>query len=193
MSDEFRPRSESAAGSTVDPVVILPGESGSRRGPAGGPGMDPAGLEVLAHLLDSAIQIPGTNLRIGLDALLGVIPGLGDVGTSLLSILILREAQRRGVSKLTMIRMTTNLLIDAAMGSIPILGDAFDIYWKANNRNVALLRRHVAADSRTVRRAQFSDRAFFALLIVIVLTCLSVSLFVAFTAIRWIATWLFGG
>lgn len=190
MSDASHPRAESAA----DPVVILPGESAPRgRGPAAGPGMELAGLEVLAHLLDSVLKIPGTNIRIGLDALLGVIPGLGDVGTSLLSILILREAQRRGVSKVTMTRMTTNLLVDAAMGSIPILGDAFDVYWKANNRNVELLRRHAAADPRTVRRAEFSDRAFFALLIVIVLTCLTVSLFVAFTAIRWVGTWLFGG
>lgn len=145
-----------------------------------------AGLKILAHLLDSAIRIPGLNVRVGLDALLGVIPGLGDVGTSLMSLLILKEANRRGVSRVTMTRMTVNLVIDAAMGAIPVLGDAFDIYWKANEKNVRLLERHAAPDPRTVRRAEFSDRLFFAGLISVVLTCLIGSLWIASTVIRWL-------
>ncbi len=163
------------------------------KGEAGptGPGTDRfggqlAGLQILAHLLDSAIRIPGLNIRVGLDALLGVIPGLGDIGTSLLSLLILKEASRRGVSKVTMTRMTANLVIDTAMGAIPILGDAFDIYWKANERNVRLLERHAAPDPRTVRQAELSDRLFFAGLIFVILSCLVVSLWIASTVIRWL-------
>lgn len=171
----------------------MKGESG-REG-QGGEHLDAplAGLKILAHLLDSAIRIPGLNVRVGLDALLGVIPGLGDVGTSLMSLLILKEANRRGVSRVTMTRMTANLVIDTAMGAIPILGDAFDIYWKANERNVRLLERHAAPDPRAVRRAQLSDRMFFAGLIFVVLTCLAGSLFIAFSVLRWMFTSITSG
>lgn len=179
-----------SASSTADPVVILPGESGPR---GGGPAGELAGLQLLAHLLDSAFYIPGLNIRFGVDALLGLIPGLGDVGTSLMSLAVLREANRRGVSKVTMTRMTANLLIDAAMGSIPILGDAFDIYWKANQRNVKLLSQHAAADPKTVRRARVGDGLFFGALIFVVLACLFTSLTIAYLAIRWIGTQVFGG
>jgi len=167
----------------------MPGESrsGGAAGPDSGPaGAELAGLQILAHLLDSAFQIPGLNVRVGLDALLGVIPGLGDIGTSLMSMLVLREANRRGVPRITMARMTANLAIDAAMGTIPILGDAFDIYWKANERNVALLKRHVASDPRIVQRARLSDRLFFGALIGFVLLCLVGSVTVAYMTIRWL-------
>lgn len=186
------PESRRTGSDPADPVVIMPGESrssGPRSAAGGGPeaaSAELAGLQILAHLLDSLFQIPGLNVRVGLDALLGVIPGLGDVGTSLMSLLILKEANRRGVPRLTMARMTANLAIDTAMGAIPILGDAFDIYWKANERNVALLKKHVASDPRIVRRAQWSDRLFFGVLIGFVLLCLIGSLTVTYLAIRWL-------
>lgn len=169
----------------------MPGESRSSgpRSAGGGPeaaSAELAGLQILAHLLDSAFQIPGLNVRVGLDALLGVIPGLGDLGTSLMSLIVLREANRRGVSRITMARMTANLAIDAAVGAIPIVGDAFDIYWKANERNVELLKRHVASDPRIVRRAKLSDRVFFGALIGFVVMCLVGSLSVAYMSIRWL-------
>jgi hypothetical protein len=173
--------SHDRTGGPRDPIVIPRGG----HAPSGAPS-EIAGLEILAHLLDSAFQIPGLNIRFGLDALLGVIPGLGDVGTSLLSLAILTEARRRGVSKFTMTRMTANVALDAAVGTIPLLGDAFDVYWKANERNVALLKRHASEDPNHRRRAEWSDRLFFSMLILVVVGCLVASLTVAFLTIRWI-------
>ena len=95
-------------------------------------------LRALAKLLDSAIPLPG-GYRIGLDGLIGLIPGFGDaVGASLSAYIILRAAQM-GASWTTLLRMTGNVLIDGFVGLIPILGDLFDFAWKANLRNMVLL------------------------------------------------------
>lgn len=95
-------------------------------------------LRALARLLDSSIPLPG-GLRIGLDGLIGLIPGFGDaVGASLSGYIIWRAAQI-GASWPTLLRMTANTLVDGLVGLIPILGDLFDFAWKANERNMALL------------------------------------------------------
>jgi hypothetical protein len=98
-------------------------------------------LRALAWLLDSAIPLPG-GMRIGIDALLGLIPGLGDVIGALLSSHIINEARRLGAPRATLLRMMTNVLIETAVGSIPLAGDLFDAAFKANLRNIALLERH---------------------------------------------------
>lgn len=95
-------------------------------------------LRALTRLLDSAIPLPG-GFRIGLDGLIGLIPGFGDaVGASLSAYIIWRAAQL-GASKTTLLRMTGNVLVDGIIGLIPVLGDVFDFAWKANQRNLALL------------------------------------------------------
>lgn len=94
-----------------------------------------------AHLLDTAWAVPGTRVRFGIDTLLGLIPGVGDFTTLIMSLYLLWEAQRRGASGGLMLRMTANVVIDALVGSIPIVGDLFDVGWKANRRNVRLLKR----------------------------------------------------
>ena len=102
-----------------------------------------ARLDLLAHLLDTAFVIPGTNRRVGLDAAIGLIPVVGDLITTALSSYIVWEARRLGVPKLTLMRMIANVAIDGAVGAIPLAGDVFDAVFKANRRNVALLRRHL--------------------------------------------------
>lgn len=96
-------------------------------------------LHRLARLLDSSIGLPGTRFRIGLDGLIGLIPGVGDAIGALLSSYILAEAARLNVPKTVILQMGLNVLVDTLLGIIPILGDFFDMAWKANLRNVRLL------------------------------------------------------
>ena len=93
----------------------------------------------LARVLDEAIRIPGTNIRIGLDALLGLLPGGGDVAGGVFSGLIILQAARAGAPTPVLGRMLANVAIDVVVGAIPILGDLFDVAWRANSRNVRLL------------------------------------------------------
>lgn len=97
-------------------------------------------LQTVANLLDSAFQIPGTNQRIGIDAIIGLIPGLGDVTTTILSSYIIWEARNLGASKFALTRMLTNLGIHATIGSIPLIGDVFDAFFRVNQRNMRILR-----------------------------------------------------
>ncbi|HJU68041.1 MAG TPA: DUF4112 domain-containing protein [Gemmatimonadaceae bacterium] len=93
----------------------------------------------LARVLDEAIRIPGTNIRIGLDALLGLLPGGGDVAGGLFSGLIIFQAARAGAPTAVLGRMLANVAIDVVIGAIPLIGDVFDVAWRANSRNVRLL------------------------------------------------------
>jgi hypothetical protein len=121
--------------------------------------LDPE-LEWLAYWTDTAFEIPGLGIRFGFDAIIGLIPGLGDLLTSLISLYILAAARRYGVSRATLMRMAFNIAVDTAVGTIPLFGDAFDVYWKANLMNVALLRRHVLATADEQRVARRKDTLF---------------------------------
>lgn len=101
-------------------------------------------VRVLARLLDNAIPIPGTSWRIGLDPIVGLIPGVGDLISAVLSGYIILEAARAQVPTLTLAKMLGNVGVDTLFGAIPALGDVFDATWKSNTRNVALLERHLA-------------------------------------------------
>ena len=98
-----------------------------------------ARLNRLAWLLDSSIRVPGTNFRIGLDALLGLLPGAGDVAGVLLSGFIVLEAARMGAPGKALLLMVFNVAVEAFLGTLPLAGDLFDAAWKANQRNVSLL------------------------------------------------------
>jgi Domain of unknown function (DUF4112) len=100
-------------------------------------------VERLAILLDNAIPIPGTRFRIGLDPILGLVPGLGDALGALASAWILVEAARLGASRTVLVRMLYNIAIDTLVGAVPGAGDLFDFVWKSDAKNVALLRRHL--------------------------------------------------
>lgn len=93
----------------------------------------------LAWLLDNSIRVPGTDFRIGLDALLGLLPGGGDVAGVLFSGYIVLEAARMGVPGRTLFLMVSNIAVEALVGAVPVAGDLFDAAWKANLRNAALL------------------------------------------------------
>ncbi len=101
-------------------------------------------LERLARLLDTSITIPGTSFRIGLDPLVGLVPVVGDSLTALVSAWFVVEGRRLGARRRTQLRMTWNTLLDATVGMVPILGDAFDAWFRANERNVRLLRADLA-------------------------------------------------
>jgi len=101
-----------------------------------------------ARLFDSAFRIPGTRIRFGLDPIVGLIPGIGDLASPALTLLILWHAARLRVPKIVLTRMALNALIDAVGGLMPVLGDAFDVAWKANDWNLALLERHAVPGQR---------------------------------------------
>jgi|SRR5919112_5816901 hypothetical protein len=109
------------------------------------------GLRTLTKLLDSAFQIPGTRMRFGLDALVGIVPGIGDAIGAIFSAVIVFQAARLGVSRATLTRMMGNVALDTIVGEIPLLGDLFDAGWKANTKNLALLEAHLQQPGATTR------------------------------------------
>ena len=126
-------------------------------------------LERLSWLLDDLIRIPGLNWRFGLDALVGLIPGFGDAATSLASFYILVSAVRYGVPKITILRMATNIGIDYALGSLPVVGDVFDAFWKSNHMNVDLLRKRATVSAEEARQGKLSDWLFVGLVILVLI------------------------
>ena len=99
-------------------------------------------IGMLAKLMDSQFRIPGTNMRFGLDGIIGLIPGAGDLSTFAVSGYMLWIMARNGASSYVLARMTMNILIDALIGSIPFVGDVFDFAFKANTRNMRLMQQH---------------------------------------------------
>ena len=110
-----------------------------------------AALRKWSVLLDSAFRVPGTNLTFGLDPILGLIPGLGDLTSPLFAALLLLHAVRMRIPRVIQVRMLTNAAVDVVIGFIPVLGDLFDFGWKANVRNLALLERYAHPGSKPTR------------------------------------------
>jgi hypothetical protein len=102
-----------------------------------------ARLDALSRLFDTAFIVPGTNFRFGLDALIGLVPGIGDAITTAISLYIVNEARALGAPRLLIARMVANVALDGVVGAIPLVGDAFDVAFRANRRNMALLRDHL--------------------------------------------------
>lgn len=136
-------------------------------------------LRSLSHLLDNAIALPGTKLRFGLDPILGLIPGLGDVSGIMFSAYIVVQAARWKLPAETLFRMLTNIGLDWLAGSVPMLGDLFDVGFKANARNVALLENHVQRPGPS----QAADRWVVFLVFAVLGLLLTISLAIAFTII----------
>jgi hypothetical protein len=107
----------------------------------------------LARLMDDNFAIPGTGLRFGWDSVLGLFPGLGDVLTSAISLLIVHHAWQTGASKLTLARMLGNVGVDFVVGAVPFIGDLFDFAFKANRRNARLLEQHLHKQAARGARA----------------------------------------
>ncbi len=108
-------------------------------------------LDRLSHLLDDFLRVPGTPIRFGLDGIVGFIPGIGDIVGGLASSIIIVAAWVRGVPKVTVARMVLNVAIETVAGSVPILGNLFDIGWRANRRNYRLLEESIHAPAQHTR------------------------------------------
>lgn len=121
----------------------------------------------VARVLDSAVGIPGTPIRVGLDAVLGLIPGGGDVASAALGGYIVMAAVRRGAPKAVLARMVFNVLLDTVVGSVPVLGDLFDVVYRSNQRNVALLERYAEQPGVVRRQSRWIAAAVIAALALI--------------------------
>jgi Domain of unknown function (DUF4112) len=117
-------------------------------------------LEQLSWLMDDLFRIPGLGWRFGLDALVGLIPGFGDTATSLVSFYILGSAVKYRVPKITLLRMGFNLALDYLLGSLPVVGDLFDAWWKSNQKNVDLLKERATVTGEAAREGRLSDWLF---------------------------------
>jgi hypothetical protein len=104
----------------------------------------------LALLLDDAFRIPGTNIRFGWDTVIGLVPGFGDAATTIVALAPLLTAWRLGASRGLLFRMLANVGVDATVGAIPLLGDIFDLFFRANRRNARLLEKHLAATRKPI-------------------------------------------
>jgi hypothetical protein len=139
-------------------------------------------LEKLEILLDEAFRVPGINLRFGIDGIVGLVPGFGDVLAGLLSLIIPLAAWIRGVPYVTLVRMAANVGIGVLVGTIPVFGDIFDIAWKANRRNYRLLCRHIGEP----RRHTWRDWLFLISLGVVVLVVFAIPV----VLMLWLLGWL---
>jgi uncharacterized protein DUF4112 len=119
-----------------------------------------ANLDRLAWLMDDLFRVPVLGWRFGLDALIGLIPGFGDTATSLVSFYILVNAVRYRVPKITLLRMGLNIGIDYVVGSLPMVGDVVDAWWKSNQRNLDLLRKRATVSAEEARAGSASDWLF---------------------------------
>lgn len=119
-------------------------------------------LRLLTRLLDNAVEIPGTSYRIGLDPIIGLLPAGGDIVSSILSAYIVLEAARLGLPNSALLRMVVNIILDTVAGTVPILGDLFDVTWKANSMNLELIEAHI----QTPQSSQKANKWFVFLLLV---------------------------
>jgi|SRR5882762_7766863 len=141
-------------------------------------------LDYLSHILDDFLRIPGTQIRFGFDGIVGLIPGIGDILGALASWIIILAAWIRGVPKITLARMLANVAIETIVGTVPLAGDIFDIAWKANRRNYALLERATEQPHRGTSR----DWRFLILLALGMMALISIPLlFLAWLAGRFFA------
>lgn len=139
-----------------------------------------SGVHRLAWLLDESIRLPG-GLRIGLDGILGLIPGVGDLVGMGLSGVIIADAARRGVSGAILARMVINVLVETVVGAIPLFGDLFDFVWKANTRNLRLMEVAETDDTRARRRSI----GWLALLLGSFVVAIGLSIWLLVEIVRW--------
>lgn len=104
-------------------------------------------LRRIAELLDGQFRVPGTDIEFGLDAIIGLVPGIGDLISGGISMWMIREARRLGAPRWLIARMVWNVAVDVTVGAVPVLGDMLDVAWKANRMNIELLRRHFEKSS----------------------------------------------
>jgi hypothetical protein len=160
-----------------EPEIIPPDKTPQRGGK-----ITDEQLDYLAGLLDDIFRIPGTGIRFGLDPLLGLVPGLGDALSGLVSLLLVYSGWQRRLPRVTLARMVANIAIDTLVGTVPVLGDAFDVAWKANRKNYQLLAR---TRTRSGRAQSWRDWLFLAGLVAMVVALLAAPIIVLVWAIAW--------
>ena len=146
------------------------------------------GLDQLSRAMDGLFRIPGTGWRIGLDALVGLVPGVGDFATTAVSLYILAAGVRYRVPKVTLLRMASNIAVDYLLGSVPLVGDIFDAAWKSNQMNVELLKQRASVSPEEARHGRTSDWLFLAVIVLGLLALLLASVAVSL----WLLTRLVG-
>ena len=146
-----------------------------------------ATLRRISELLDSAFVIPGTNYRIGLDPIIGLIPMVGDLASPIFTIGLLWQAYDLGIPKVVQLRMIFNAAIDALVGAIPVAGDLFDFSWKSNQWNLALLELHAYQE----RHAATGDWVFVLAMIALLLAIAALPFVLAGWALSWLGAHLF--
>jgi len=140
-------------------------------------------LRTLAWFLDNSIPLPG-GYRIGVDALIGLVPGLGDAAGALISAYIVNEARSLGVSRSVLLRMMGNVLIETVLGSIPVAGDLFDAAFKANSRNLTLLARYQLDPAGSRRSSRLFVVGFFLMLALCVALMIAIPVLVVLALVR---------
>jgi len=129
-------------------------------------------LDQLSRMMDGLFRIPGTGWRVGLDALVGLIPGVGDFATTAVSFYILAAGVRYRVPKATLLRMAANIGVDYLLGAVPVLGDILDVAWKSNQMNVELLRQRASVSPEEAKSGRVSDWLFLGVILVALLLML---------------------
>jgi hypothetical protein len=164
---------------TAKPEILSP------RTKRGGKMFDDEHLDILSHILDDFIRIPGTSIRFGMDGVIGLIPGVGDALGGIASCIILVAAWVRGVPSPVLARMVSNVAIEVVVGAVPVLGDVFDIAWRANRRNYALLTGSVTEPRKMKRKSWLFLAGMCLLLMALVL--------IPTLLIAWLSVHVFGG
>jgi hypothetical protein len=162
---------------------VLPPEEKRRR-----QGLEPL-FKWLALIMDEVIRVPGTKFRFGLDPLLGLIPGLGDTSSALVSAFALIQAARLGVPKILLARMSVNILINEVIGVVPIAGDAFSFWFKSNARNHKIIKEHIVSPGSVAKR---SDWIFVITVLVILVAIVCLGLVLSFLFLQAVADFLSG-
>lgn len=148
------------------------------------------GLEQLSRYLDDFFRIPGVGWRFGLDALIGLIPNVGDTITSFASFYILIAGVRYGVPKITLVRMAFNIGLDYLVGTIPFVGDAFDFFWKANKQNMDLIRERGTGKGQGTTGDYIFVFAIIGILIAVLVGSILLSVFILGSVFYEIGKWL---
>lgn len=146
-------------------------------------------LRGLVTLLESSARIPGTRIRFGADALIGLVPGLGDVVGGVLSTLVITEAIRANVPGPVVQRMLWNVAVDVAAGAVPVAGDLFDLFWKAGTRNLALLERYHAEPARVAASTRRTVLWIAAAFGVLAAAAMASGVLLALALLRWLTGW----
>ena len=161
---------------------VLPPEEKRRR-----QGLEPL-FKWLAFIMDEIVRVPGTKFRFGLDPLLGLIPGIGDTSSALVSAFALIQAARLGVPKILLARMSLNILINEIIGIVPVIGDAFSFWFKSNARNHQIIKEHIV----TPTVAKRSDWIFVIAVLVVLVAIVGAGLVLSFLFLQALADFLSG-